>query len=80
MIYVDPKVPNPFQVRKCDLDHKVPNPFGLVASFYRVDGHLVDYSLLTDIWLLPPLMPNYLPILPDSHLTKQNRAEKAISQ
>ena len=24
---------------------------------YRVDGHLVDYPLLTEIWLFPPLLP-----------------------
>ena len=26
-------------------------------TIYRVDGHLVDYSLLTEIWLFPPLLP-----------------------
>ena len=26
-------------------------------SCYRVAGHLVDSSLLTEIWLFPPLLP-----------------------
>ena len=47
-----------------------------------MSNHVVDYSLLTEIWLFPPLLPSQgdLPILPDSHLSKQNVADKARSR
>ena len=41
-------------------DRNISNAFTVDRVIhYRVDGHLVDYSLLTEIWLFPPLLPKW---------------------